>query len=256
VSYFRAVLRSALEHAVKTNLVARNVAKLVQPPKTETYSPRFLSPEDAKKLFALAEAEEGGAVFSIALAMGLRLGEALGLKWADVDLAAGDLHVRQALQAITKATAEKYAIRPGLQLMPLKTERSRRTLQMPEPIIERLKAHRRAQLESRLAAGKYWTDTGLVFTNSIGKPLDSANLRKRFKALAKTIGIPRLRLHDLRHSCATLLLAQGVSERTIMEILGHSQISLTLNTYTHVLDTAKKEAATRMAHVLASGEVE
>jgi integrase len=113
-------------------------------------------------------------------------------------------------------------------------------------------AHRVRQLETRLAAGANWKDAGFVFTTPRGTPLDACNVSKQFKALLKTAELTPLRIHDLRHSCATLLLAQGVNARTIMETLGHSQISLTLNTYSHVLPELQREAAAKLNGVLGS----
>ena len=113
-----------------------------------------------------------------------------------------------------------------------------------------LKAHRVRQLEERLVAGSRWKESGLVFTTLVGKPLDPRNVSRKFHRLLREAGLPSIRLHDLRHTAATLLLAQGVDPRTIMEILGHSQVSLTLNTYSHILPSLKRDAATKMNAVL------
>ena len=109
-----------------------------------------------------------------------------------------------------------------------------------------LKGHRTRQLEERLAAGGAWEDSGLVFTSPIGSTLDPRNATREFKALLRAAELPNIRFHDLRHTAATLLLAQGVDPRTIMETLGHSQISLTMNTYSHVLPALQADAAHRM----------
>jgi integrase len=111
-------------------------------------------------------------------------------------------------------------------------------------------AHRKRQLKARLAAGAAWQDTGHVFTSPIGTPADPHNLQKHFRALLARAGLPPVRIHDLRHSCATLLLAQGVDPRTIMQTLGHSQISLTLNTYAHVLPSLQGDAAAKLDAIL------
>ena len=113
-----------------------------------------------------------------------------------------------------------------------------------------LRAHRKRQVEERLAAGPRWREAGLVFTSSVGTPLDARNLTRTFKAILRQVGLPAIRYHDLRHTAATLLLAQGVDPRTIMETLGHSQISLTLNTYTHVVPALQREAAVKMHEIL------
>ena len=121
---------------------------------------------------------------------------------------------------------------------------------MPQVLVSALKSHRKGQLEERLAAGKAWTDSGLVFTSPLGTPLDPRNVTREFRALLETADLPRVRFHDLRHTAATLLLAQGVDPRTIMETLGHSQISLTMNTYSHVLPALQAEAAAKMDAIL------
>jgi integrase len=121
---------------------------------------------------------------------------------------------------------------------------------MPNVVAAALKAHRTRQLEDRMAAGKAWHDVGLVFTSPIGTPLDPRNVTREFQAVLKTAKVPKVRFHDLRHTAATLLLAQGVDPRTIMETLGHSQISLTLNTYSHVLPALQEAAASKMDAIL------
>ncbi|MBA2669252.1 MAG: site-specific integrase [Gemmatimonadetes bacterium] len=158
-----------------------------------------------------------------------------------VDRAKEDLHkVRTALREV-KTT---------VNVTELKTARSRRTIALPSVAVRALRTHRVRQLEARLVAGGRWADGDFVFASSTGTPMDPRNVTRQFKALLKEAELPDMRLHDLRHSCATLLLAQGVDPRTIMETLGHSQISLTLNTYSHVLPALKQEAALKMDIVL------
>ena len=162
--------------------------------------------------------------------------EVLGLKWDAIDFQARTLRVNAALQRIEGK----------LQLVEPKTARSRRTLQMPEAVITALRAHRVRQLEEKMLAGERWQDTGLAFTTSIGTPMDARGLIRKFHALLKKAGLPRSRFHDLRHSCASLLLAKHVPARVVMELLGHSQISLTLDTYSHVMPAMLREAADSM----------
>src|SRR6476646_6307149 len=120
----------------------------------------------------------------------------------------------------------------------------------PAVAVNALNRHRIRQLEALLAAGKRWQDSGFVFTTPTGTVLDPRNLTRAFKAILTANGLPLIRIHDLRHSCATLLLAQGVSPRVVMETLGHSQVSLTLNTYSHVLPAIQEDAANRMDDIL------
>lgn len=143
-----------------------------------------------------------------------------------------------------RAAGERFA------LVEPKTSRSRRTITMPGVVVQALRDHRVRQLEERLVAGAAWQDLGLVFTTTIGTPIDARNLTRAFVALLNRAGLPRVRFHDLRHSAATLLLAQGVIARVIMELLGHSTIGMTLGTYSHVLPAMQREAADQMDAVL------
>ena len=238
----RVVLRVALQQAVKWDLVARNVAALVDPPRVVKREPQPLNPEQARALLVRSADHRLGALFAVAVALGLRLGEALGLRWEDVDLEAGVLHVRQALQRL----------RGEIAFVEPKSKRSRRSVALPEVVTAALKAHRVRQLEEWMVAGRRWEESGLVFRTCLVTALDPRKVTRAFHKLLVDAGLPRIRLHDLRHTAATLLLAQGVSPRTIMEVLGHSQISLTMDTYSHVLPALLREAADLMDAVLGS----
>ncbi len=240
VQYLRAVLRRALGQALKWGLVARNVATLVDPPRYKRPQVIPLSHEESRTFLQSIKGERLEALFSVALALGMREGEALGLRWQEVDLQARTLRVNVALQRIEGK----------LLLVEPKTERSRRTLPLPESIVATLRLHRVHQLEDKMIAGDRWKESGLVFTSSIGTPLLARNVVRKFHSLLKKAGLPHHRFHDLRHSCASLLLAQGVPARTVMEILGHSQINLTLNTYAHVMPAMMRDAANVMDSVL------
>ena len=226
---------------MKWILVARNSAALVDPPRVERREITPLDPEQAKTLVEQCLDHRLGALFTVAVALGLRHGETLGLRWAeDVELDSGVLHVRQALQRR----------KGGIFFVVPKSKRSRRSVAMPAVVTAALKTHRVRQLEERMVAGSRWVESGLVFTTRRGTPLDPSNVTKAFHELLVSAGLPRIRIHDLRHTAATLLLAQGVSPRVIMEILGHSQISLTMDTYSHVLPALQREAAEQMDAVL------
>ncbi len=242
VHHLRAILRRALNQAHRWGLVPRNVATLVDPPRVPRYEVRPMSPVQARAFLDAARGDRLEALYTVALAVGLRQGEALGLRWDDVDLEAGNLTVRYALQRVGGR----------LQLVEPKTQLSRRTLAMPSMLIGALRTHRARQLEDRLWAGQRWQEGGYVFATSIGTPLDGTNVTHRLQALLAGAGLPRQRFHDLRHCCASLLLAQGVHPRVVMETLGHSQISLTMNTYSHVIPSLQREAAERMEAVLAA----
>lgn len=246
------------------------------------------TPEQARTLIAATRHHRLGAIVSVATALGLRQGEALGLRWQDIDFDAGTLSVRQALersggdsaarrplaverrelririaaapqrsperreltQQLQANRAKWRELRSQLRFVEPKSARSRRTIRMPQIVIAALKSHRRQQLEERMAIGEAWQDSGLVFTSPIGTPMEPRNMTREFHRMLKAANVPRVRFHDLRHTAATLLLAQGIDPRTIMETLGHSQISLTLNTYSHVLPALQADAAAKLDAIL------
>lgn len=244
VQYIHAIIRRALVQARKWDLVPRNVAKLVDPPRAQRYEVKALSPEQARAFLDAAKGDRLKALYTVAVALGLRRGECLALRWEDIDLEAGTLRVRHTLHHVDGG---------GWTLAEPKSANSRRTLGLPQFALAALKDHRKRQLEEKISKGKDWQDHGFVFTSRAGTPLDGQHLYFRhFKKLLGKAGLPDIRFHDLRHSCASLLLAQGVSPRVIMETLGHSQISLTMNTYSHVMPVLMREAADKMDALLSS----
>lgn len=200
----------------------------------------MLAPAEARQLLAAAQDDRLGALYSVALALGLRQGEALGLSWEDVDFESRRLHVRHGLQRIAGQ----------LKLVEPKTRQSRRTIALPAIVVDALQHHKARQSQERLLAGTRWRETGLVFTSTIGTPIEVGNLRRSFWRLLDKAGLPRMRFHDLRHSCASLLLVQGVPARVVMETLGYSNISITMDTYTHVLPELQRQAADAMDRAL------
>lgn len=242
VGIIHAVLRRALNQAVKWDLVPRNVATLVQPPRAPRAEITPLTPEQARAFLDAVRGDRLEALYSVGLALGLRQGEVLGLAWTDVDLEAGTLRVAHALQRVNGR----------LELVEPKSRSSRRTIPRPATVARALRVHRSRQLEERLAAGPRWRESDLVFTTAVGTPLDSRNVTRRFQAALERAGLPQLRFHDLTHTAASLMLAQGIAPRVVMETLGHSQISLTMNTYSHVVPALQREAADRMDAVLSS----
>lgn len=243
VQYLRAILRRALGQALKWGLVARNVATLVDPPKVTHQEVQPLSPDEVRTFLAGIRGERLEPLYITAIATGMRQGELLGLRWQDVDLDLGMLRVHQTLQRIA---GELVYGEP-------KSARSRRTISLPAFVVAALRGYRIRQMEERLAKGPDWHDTGLVFTSEIGTALDDRNVTHRFQRTLKRLELRRQRFHDLRHCCATLLLSRGVHPRIVMETLGHSQISLTLNTYSHVMPALQREAADQMESLLGAG---
>jgi integrase len=238
--YARAILRSALTQATRWGLVTRNVAALVEPPRKPKGEIKPLDDRQARKLLRASTGHRLEALITVALALGLRQGEALGLRWGDIDKARRVLRVQRALQRVDG----------HLTFTEPKSERSNRTVALPDVVLKSLEKQRRRQARAKSAAGSRWVEDGLVFTSTIGTPLEPRNVTREFHDLLERAGLPHVRFHDLRHTAATLLLAQGVDPRTIMETLGHSQISLTMDTYSHVLPRLQREAANRMDSVL------
>ncbi len=239
------ILRKALGQAVKDGLLGRNVAKLVDGPRVGHFEGKMLSPEQARAFLDAAKGERFEALYTAALAVGLRMGEALGLRWQDVDLDRRILAVSRILERIGRGEGST------LQLVEPKTSRSRRTVNLPEAAVKALKAHRVRQLEERLIAGSRWRESGLVFPSRIGTPYEPHGLHDDFKRLLVEAGLPDMRFHDLRHSAASLMLAQGIPLRSIQDILGHSSIALTANLYAHVGEQLRREAADAMDAILA-----
>jgi integrase len=241
VQYILLVLRIALGRAVRWGLVPRNVAKLLDAPRVPRYRGRFLMPEEAERFIEVAREDRLGAIYTVALSLGLRLGEALGLKWSDVNLKSRIITIERAVQRVSGK---------GLQFVPVKTDRSSRTIRLPGICEATLRRHQLAQVKDRLLAGSAWQDYDLVFASSIGTPLDGRNVTRRLKALLSKAGVEPMRFHDLRHSAASLLGAQGVPPRVVMEILGHSRISVTLDLYSHVFPSSLGDAADAMDRAL------
>jgi len=239
VKHLLVTLRGALNVAVKWDLVARNVADLVDPPKVTKPELRVFTPEQARAFIQAIEGERLEALFATAISLACRQGEALGLQWPDVDLAIGTLTVRQALQRVDGK----------LECVPTKADKVH-TITLPAVTISALAAHRLRQDEERQSAGAQWRESGFVFTTRIGTPLDARCVIRTFDRILKSAGLPKIRFHDLRHSAATLLLAQGVSPRYVSELLAHSSVSFTMQTYAHVLDRTKREVAAQMDAIL------
>jgi integrase len=230
----RAVLRTALNDAKRTRLVAYNAADYVDLPRVESSTVPAMTPADAVAVLAAVQHHRIAPLVELALATGLRQGELLGLGWQDLDLETGHVTVRRALQRVNGKRS----------LGEPKTRKSRRTVPLTAAAVDAMRGRRQRQLEDRLYSGTRWQDEhDLVFTTPTGESLDAKELTHTFQRLLEAAGLPRMRWHDLRHATASLLIAQGVDLRVVMELLGHSTITLTANTYAHVsealLDTAR-----------------
>ena len=231
------VLHRALRQAVLWGLMLRNPTEAVTVPRPIQREMHTISEQQVGRLFQASRGHRLRALWVLLATTGLRLGEARGLLWSDIDFAGGRLVVNRALQRQTGA---------GYVFVEPKTARSRRTVYLAPGTISVLIEHRRRQVEDQLAAGPEWNKTGLVFTTSVGRPVDGTWAIKWFHRALEGAGLPRIRIHDLRHTAATHLLRRGVHPKVVQELVGHSTISLTLDTYSHVAPALNAEVASHM----------
>jgi integrase len=261
------VLRSALNEAVTRRRLVVNPAHVARPPRVPVVEVEPLTVEECRRVLGAAALQRNAARWSVALALGLRQGEALGAAWSDVDFEAGTLRIRRAVQRHTwehgcgtqggdPACGHKRGAdcplrrNGGVGFVETKTAASRRTIVLPQPLVEELRAHRRAQAEERLAAGPAWSpDADLLFPDPFGRPADPAKDWRAWKQVLRAAGVRDVRLHDARHTAATLLLVQGVDIRTVMAIMGWTEMA-TAQRYSHAVDELRQEAARRMGSAL------
>jgi len=244
ILHLHRVLFRALRFAERWGDVTRNVAALVDAPKVTRTQFRCLTTEEARTLLKVAEGDRLEALLVLALSTGMRSGELLGLTWRAVDLDHGSIGVVSALQATTGR---------GLAMIEPKTPRSRRVIDVEPRVVASLRRHRAAQEMERRVAGEGWGGSipDLVFTTATGAPLDGRLLiRSWFRPLLVKAGLPAIRIHDLRHSYASIALARGVHPKVVQEALGHSTIAVTLDLYSHVVPSLQREAAKEMGEAL------
>ncbi len=233
-----AVLHAALEEAVRGDLIPRNPAAYANKPKVRQQAIEPLDVEQARTFLDAARGDRYEALYVLCLMAGLRQGEALGLKWSDVDLDAGTLHVNRQLQRV-----RRDGQKPGRLEFSEPKNASRRTVGLPQKAIEALISHRKHQLKEELRAPDY-EGSGLVFATAKGTPLDAQNIVNRhFKPLLKQAGLPPIRFHDLRHSCLSLLAQSGEPMRDLQALAGHATASFTLQRYTHHYESSLKRTA-------------
>ncbi len=205
---------------------------------------RTLSEEEVRRLLAATTGTRHHSLWIFLVTTGVRLGEALGLKWCDIDVGAGTATIQRALQRQRGV---------GLVFVEPKSARGRRTVTLPPETLDVLATHRQELDREREQAEHKWQDHDLVFPSPLGRPRDMSYLSFTFHRGLKRAGLPRLRIHDLRHTAATHLMTNHVNPKVVQELLGHSTISITLDTYSHVLQPLAKEASGLMSSLIPSG---
>jgi integrase len=243
VHHVHAILHRALDQAVRWGLLLRNVTEAVDPPRRANPEMQTWDARQAAAVLASATGDDLEALWRLALLTGMRRGELLGLRWTDLDLDAGALSVRRTLSRGTTSRLE--AGEP-------KTASGKRRVSLPASVVKSLRQHRDRQTFAKAGAGEAYQDRGLVFATETGAPIHPNTLSRRFAALIARADVPKIRFHDLRHTCATLLLADGVHPKVVQERLGHATIAETLDRYSHVTADMQRQAADRLDAVLDS----
>ena len=240
-----AVLHAALEEAVRGDLIPRNPAAHANKPKVKQEEIEPLDAEQARAFLEAARGDRYEALYVLCLTAGLRQGEALGLKWGDVDLDTGTLRVNRQLQRVRGENGK-----PGKLDFSEPKNSSKRTVGLPHRAMSALKNHRKRQSEEKLRAGSY-DDQGLVFASGHGSPLDAPNVvNRQFKPLLERARLPPIRFHDLRHSCLSLLAQRGEPIRDLQALAGHATAAFTLQRYTNHYEASAKRTASAMDETL------
>jgi integrase len=240
VQKIHAVLHKALAQELKWTMIPRNAADAVKAPRPAPEEMHPLSSDEACKLVEAAHGDKLEALYILAVQIGMRQGELLALKWEDVDLNREVIHVRRTL----------VRSRGRIALGEPKTKNSRRPVDITSVAVEALQTHLEQQLEDIERLGDLYRDDGLVFTSGVGTLINPSNLRRRsFKPLLQRAGLPQIRFHDLRHTCATLLLSRNTNPRLVQALLGHATVAITLDTYSHIIPGMGNHTARAMEDI-------
>ncbi|HKY17256.1 MAG TPA: tyrosine-type recombinase/integrase [Microthrixaceae bacterium] len=242
VASCRRTLKKALNDAVRWGLLARNPMDVVDAPKVNVTARPTWNAEEARRFLGATTGHEWHAMWVLFLTTGMRRGEVAGLKWDAVDLNAASLAVQ--LNCVSVGQGGKVSEHTP------KTKRGQRSIALDAATVDALRLHRKVQLEERLRLGEVWIDSGFVFCGPDGSPLHPDTLTSTFSALRRKVDVPRITLHDLRHTSATLALKAGVHPKVVSERLGHATVSITLDLYSHVIDDMQSEAAEQIGALL------
>ena len=233
-------LKAILDTAVRDEALARNVATAVTRPKVAPQEAAHLTPEEVRRVLGAAQTSRYAPLFALLVNTGLRRGEALALRWSDVDLDAGVLRVRGTLARVDGA----------LVVTEPKTAKSRRSVPLSSTAQRVLREVHTSQAEERLRAGSAWQQTGYVFTTELGTPYEPRNALRALQAAARQVGLPDIGLHTLRHSAAAVMLVNGVPLKVVSEVLGHASIGITGDIYGHVSPDVSRDALARLSEAL------
>jgi integrase len=245
VHKMHAILHKALARAVAWQMVPRNVTETVESPRPASKEMRPLSPWEARAFLDAARGERFEALYVLAVTTGMRQGELLALRWQDVDLEDATISVRRTLTR----DGGRFTIGEP------KTRKSRRLIRMTSQATGALRRHLERQLWEIQMLGDGYADRGLVFTTATGAPVNPSNVRRRsFARLLRKAGLPHVRFHDLRHTCATLLLGKGTHPKFVQELLGHATVAITLDTYSHIVPGMGDQTARAMQDALSPME--
>ena len=243
-----AVLHAALEHALKLGVIDRNPSEATILPKWEPKEITILDKCQVSQMFNAGKGHRHEALFYLAVTTGMRQGELLGLKWADLDWVNRTIYVIRQLK--------RDLFRGGTYFAPPKTKYGQRRVVVGSKALVKLREHQEKQQIERKLADDKWEDNDLIFPNKNGRPMDARSLLRNFKRLLKNAGLPEIRFHDLRHTAASLMLNNGVDVLIVSRRLGHSKPSVTLNIYGHLMPGMQQKAADLMDELLTPVELE
>ena len=241
VQLIHTILHNILQQAVREGILGRNPVEAVERPKVEKTEMKILTEEQARRFIISTMRNRYGMLFYLALMTGMRQGELLGLKWADLDWDKGLLNVQRQLQRARGHSP---------QLVAPKTQAGRRQIKLGPGTLERLGKHKIEQAEMRSARGARWEENDLIFPNTLGKPESSANMFEDFKKFLRDNELPDIRFHDLRHTSISFLLDMGTPVNTVQQRSGHSKASITTDTYGHSMAHSQDEAAERIEELI------
>jgi integrase len=252
VQYVHTIFSGALKQAVLWQMLPANPASSTMRPKGKRQVQiQILDRDQVPRFMAACQDHPRGLIFELALATGMRPEEYLGLTWPCVDWRAGQVRIEQVLVRLRAPTGDPRRPKQAWALKDTKTKESRRSIDVPAPLLARLKEHQKTQIERQAQAGSRYAKHHLVFADDFGEPAPTLQaLTKGLHKLLADAGLSRMRLYDLRHTCATLLLADGENVKVVTERLGHSSVKITLDTYTQVLPNMQAQASRRMDSML------